>query len=372
MGIVGRSPAIQQIRETIRQVAPTNIAVLITGESGSGKELVARALHELSPRRGKPLIIVNCGAIPEGILESELFGHQKGAFTGAVESRKGYFELANGGTIFLDEIGEMPLHTQVKLLRVLEDKEFMRVGGSQPLKVDVRIIAATNKDLQKAVQQGSFRADLYYRLNAIQIHVPPLRERKEDIPLLVEKFAQDFCRENNILFEGFTDGAMEAMKNHPWPGNVRELKNFVEKVIVLEKGGRIDEADLLKYLSPHEAVDHTYPVPLHVPPDKAERELIYRVLLELKSDMEIIKNLLMRQWLAQPRSLKPWIPAASEVPVTAEEVGEEESGVSLKEMERNLIKTTLDKCKGNRRKAARILKISERTLYRKLKEYGLD
>ncbi len=274
LGLIGRSPAIEQIRATILQVAPTTIPVLILGESGSGKELVARAIHENSPRRNKPMITVNCGAIPEGLLESELFGHQRGAFTGAVESRKGYFELADGGSLFLDEIGEMPLGTQVKVLRVLEEKEFMRVGGATSQKVDVRILAATNRDLESAVREGEFRLDLYYRLNAVKITIPPLRERKEDIPLLVEKFARDFCRENHIEFQGFTPDAMKALQEYSWPGNVRELKNFVQTVIVLEKGSWVDRQTVYKYIGQQQNFDRNLPVPLNMPTDKAERELI--------------------------------------------------------------------------------------------------
>ena len=217
MGILGDSPVIQQIRETIRQVATTNIPVLIEGESGTGKELVARAIHENSPRRTKPMFTVNCGAIPEGILESELFGHQRGAFTGALESRKGYFEVADGSTLFLDEIGEMPLATQVKVLRVLEEKEFIRVGGGTNFKVDVRILAATNKNLEAEVTANNFRQDLYFRLNVIKIVVPPISARSEDIPLLVDKFQAEFCKENRIEFSGFTSEAIQLLKSQPWP-----------------------------------------------------------------------------------------------------------------------------------------------------------
>ncbi len=246
MGILGDSPVIQQIRETIRQVATTNIPVLIEGESGTGKELVARAIHENSPRRTKPMFTVNCGAIPEGILESELFGHQRGAFTGALESRKGYFEVADGSTLFLDEIGEMPLATQVKVLRVLEEKEFIRVGGGTNFKVDVRILAATNKNLEAEVTANNFRQDLYFRLNVIKIVVPPISARSEDIPLLVDKFQAEFCKENRIEFSGFTSEAIQLLKSQPWPGNVRELRNLVQSVIVLDKGHLLKATSLKK------------------------------------------------------------------------------------------------------------------------------
>src|SRR6056297_2623870 len=231
-GIIGESEKIKEIIETIVQVAPTDITVLINGESGTGKELIANAVYQQSLRKHNKFIKVNCGAIPAGILESELFGHVKGSFTGATEDRKGYFETADGGTIFLDEIGEMPLETQVKFLRVLESGEFIPVGGSKGRQVDVRIIAATNKDLEKEIAKDKFRKDLYYRLKTITITAPPLREHSDDLPLLIKKFALDFSNRNNITFKGFSPEAMELMKNYSWPGNIRELKNFVESVIV--------------------------------------------------------------------------------------------------------------------------------------------
>ncbi|HHM24087.1 MAG TPA: sigma-54-dependent Fis family transcriptional regulator [Bacteroidetes bacterium] len=372
MGIIGVSPAIQQVRETIRQVAPTSIPVLIEGESGTGKELVAKAIHEHSPRRNKKMFTVNCGAIPEGILESELFGHQRGAFTGAVESRKGYFELADGSTLFLDEIGDMPLHTQVKVLRVLEQKEFMRVGGSTYQRVDVRILAATNKNLAKEVREGRFRRDLYYRLNAVKIFIPPLRERPEDIPLLVEEFQREFCKENQIDCEGFDEEAIALLQQQPWPGNVRELRNVVQSVIVLERGKRITADVLLKYL-PVSVEDNVppLPVPTHKSVDQAERELIYRVLLELKSDMNQIKQLLFSQFL-QPKSLQSWRPAAA-TPVPAEVVNADVEEIRpLEEMEREMILKALQRTNWSKRKAAKLLGISERTLYRKINEYKLQ
>ncbi len=381
LGLIGRSPAIEQIRATILQVAPTTIPVLILGESGSGKEVVARAIHEHSPRRSHPLITVNCGAIPEGLLESELFGHQRGAFTGAVETRKGYFELADGGTLFLDEIGEMPLGTQVKVLRVLEEKEFMRVGGAASQKVDVRIIAATNRDLESAVREGEFRLDLYYRLNAVKITIPPLRERKEDIPLLIEKFAKDFCRENHIEFQGFTPDALNALQEYSWPGNVRELKNFVQTIIVLEKGKLVDRQMVYKYIGQQQSFDRNLPVPLNMPADKAERELIYRVLLELRSEVAQIKEFLMSQ---NPAARPAWGHPLPAWPVAAESgehvpvqeitvVHEKEDPLpTLEQAERDLIRRALEKTNWNKRKAAKILNVSERTLYRKIKEYGLE
>jgi len=371
MGIIGVSPAIRQVRETIRQVAPTTIPVLIEGESGTGKELVARAIHENSPRRHKRMLTVNCGAIPEGILESELFGHQRGAFTGAVETRKGYFEMADGSTLFLDEIGDMPLHTQVKVLRVLEQKEFMRVGGATYQKVDVRILAATNKNLAQEVREGRFRQDLYYRLNAVKIFIPPLRERPEDIPLLVDAFLKEFCKENQIHCEGFTEDAIALLQQQPWPGNVRELRNLIQSVVILERGKKITEEVLLNYLplNVEEAAPHL-PVPTHKSVDQAERELIYRVLLELKSDMNQIKQLLFSQFM-QPKPLQAWRhphahSAADVVDAEVEEIK------PLEEMERELILKALQKTNWSKRKAAKLLGISERTLYRKINEYQLQ
>src|SRR5512140_2150722 len=240
-GLVGISPAMRKIGEVIAQVAPTDLTVLITGESGVGKELVAKAIHEASKRRGKAMITVNCGAIPEGIIESELFGHERGSFTGASEQRRGYFELADGGTIFLDEIGELTLSAQVKFLRVLESGEFLRVGSSTTRKVDVRVIAATNKDLELEVRHNTFRSDLFFRLRSVNIHIPPLRERPEDVDALVEYFADDVARKNGIAFQGISEGAMERLHDFRWPGNIRELRNTVERLIVLGKGKYIEE-----------------------------------------------------------------------------------------------------------------------------------
>ena len=247
--IVSSSAVMQEINYVILQVAPTDITVLITGESGVGKELVSQAIHSNSSRSKKPMITVNCGAIPEGIIESELFGHEKGSFTGAAELRKGYFELADGGTIFLDEIGELPLNVQVKFLRILENGEFMRVGSSAPKRVNVRVIAATNKNLQSLVSNKLFRADLYYRLRTVNIHLPPLRDRIEDIPTLATKFSTDFANRNNITFSGFETGALEILKEYYWPGNVRELKNVIESMLVINRGKLISTNDVKIFLN---------------------------------------------------------------------------------------------------------------------------
>ncbi len=371
-GIIGDSNAIRQLIETIDQVADTDISVLITGESGTGKELVAKAIHQNSTRQQAPFITVNCGAIPEGIIESELFGHEKGSFTGATNVRKGYFELADKGSIFLDEIGDLPIPTQVKLLRVLENLEFMRVGGTETLQVDVRFITATNKNLQKEVKKGHFREDLYFRLNAMHIHVPALRQRKEDIPLLVKKFAADFCRENHIEFQGFTDDAFSLFKDYHWPGNIRELKNLVEKIIVLERGNEIGENRLQKYLRSASEENKNLPVPLDKPKEEVEREFLLRVLLEIKGEIAQLRDLLLSAEGPRFRyNALPEVTPAEYIEDIENSVKEEGSEKSVSEMEKQLIQDTLIKTKGNKRQAAKLLGLSERTLYRKIKRYGL-
>ncbi len=362
-GIIARSLEMQEIVDVIRQVAPTDITVLITGESGVGKEVIARAIHAASKRSKKQLVTVNCGAIPEGLIESELFGHEKGSFTSAVEMRKGYFEIADGSTLLLDEIGEMPLATQVKLLRVLENGEFARVGSSITRKTDVRVIAATNKDLQYEVQHKRFRPDLYFRLRSVNITIPPLRERREDIPLLVEYFVKEFSTKNNITFEGFTDDATELLMEYHWPGNVRELKNAIESMLVLENGRRMNADDVRKYLKEYQPPVFERNLPVHVNKtvEQAERELIYRALVDLKGSILELRDLLMQQSKA--------VPAHTEHPQLPNANG---NGIlTLDEMERRMIVGALERHKGNRRLAARDLNISERTLYRKIKEFGI-
>jgi len=371
---ISSSLVMQQVMRALEQVAPTEISVLITGESGTGKELIAKSIHAGSLRKNKPLIVVNCGAIPEGILESELFGHEKGSFTGASSARKGYFELANSGTIFLDEIGEMPLATQVKILRVLENKEFMRVGSAETLKVDVRVIAATNKDLEVEVRNGLFRRDLFFRLNAVNIRVPSLRERKEDIAPFVNYFANEYCKNNHIEFSGFTEQALKTLENYSWPGNVRELKNLVESVIVLEKGRRIDDQILANHLKPASKFDRNLPVPMGRSVEEVEREFIYRALVDLKEEVAEIRRMLFDQYMPA-RKLAPWdeIEPGFEpsLEVTNHYQREHPNGQSVDEMQKQLIINTLQSTSGNRRKTAKILGISERTLYRKIKQYGL-
>jgi len=363
LGIIGQSLEIQEIVDVVQQVAPTDITVLITGESGTGKEVIARAIHEASKRAKKAIVTVNCGAIPEGLIESELFGHEKGSFTSAVETRKGYFELADQGTIFLDEIGEMPLGTQVKLLRVLENGEYNRVGSAVARTVDVRVIAATNKILDYEVQQKRFRPDLYFRLRSVNIHVPSLRNRKEDIPLFVEHFVREFTVKNDVRFSGFGNDATDLLMNYDWPGNVRELRNVIESMLVLEKGKTITADEVRKYLNRDSLPkpERNLPVVVNKSVEQAERELIYRALIDLKTDIDDLKELVRQQPPIQP----------AHEPTNSEPTNGNGS-ITLDEMERKMIMGALERHKNNRRLAARELNISERTLYRKIKEFGLQ
>ncbi|MGD8869091.1 MAG: sigma-54 dependent transcriptional regulator [Gemmatimonadales bacterium] len=411
LGILGRSEAVQEVVEWILQIAPVGSTVLITGESGTGKELVARGLHWLSRRRGNPFIPVNIAALPETLLESELFGHEKGAFTGASSRRKGMFELANGGTIFLDEIAEMPLAPQTRLLRVLEQREFMRVGGSESIKVDVRVIAATNRDLRQAVELGEFRRDLYFRLNVLHIDMPPLRERREDIPLLVREFARQLSKEHDREFKGIAPDAMDLLMRYDWPGNVRELRNLVESMVVLAPGSIVRSADIPPEVrrGAQRSLPSQVPAPPSVvrqqegaaaPAQLAEMEFIFRTLVDLKFDVDDLRRefeLYKRRHpeLTGPReagvvdSLR-FISETNDVVDPQEEVvggeaaeerlagveGEEtvifHSGMTMEELERGAIAATLRSVGGNRRRAAEKLGIGERTLYRKLKEYDIE
>ena len=381
-GIIGNTEAIQEVLEMIIQDGPVDITVLITGESGTGKEKVAKSIHKSSKRTHEPLIIVNCGAIPEGIIESELFGHKKGAFTGAGDDRKGYFETANKGTLFLDEIGETPLETQVKLLRVLENGEFIRVGDSKTLHTDVRIIAATNKNLESLVKKGDFRQDLYYRLKTVSIHVPALRQRVEDLSLFVERFALEFTRTNDIVYRGFMPEAIRLMKQYNWPGNVRELKNFVESILVLEKGERVTSEMVERKLRP--SLDTVLQNP-HLPvlvdqsPERVENELILRQLFLLRQDVELIRKIMNEQ--ARGNDTLHYInESVQDVPVTMEIDSKADTlirpdaigDMTLEDLEKEAIKRTLKFFNKNRRAAARSLGMSERTLYRKINDYGLE
>ena len=388
-GIIGTSNGIDQVLEMISQVAPVDISVLITGESGTGKEVVAKAIHMSSKRNNESLVIVNCGAIPEGIIESELFGHKKGSFTGAGEDRKGYFEEANKGTIFLDEIGETPLETQVKLLRVLESGEFMRVGEAKTRRTDVRVIAATNKNLAELVNKGLFRQDLYFRLKTVNINIPALRDRVEDIGPFIERFALEFTRSNDILYRGFMPDAVRIMKQYEWPGNVRELKHFVEKVLVLERGERITsqivEKELMDFMPLSPSYNPALPVVVHDTTERAEIDLILRQLFMLKQDTELIQKMLVNNsphssgdvTYSGANSIESGIP----IPQKSMEIVEEGyrfirddaiGDMMIKDLEKEAIKRTLKFFNNNRRKTARSLGMSERTLYRKIEEFGLE
>mgnify|MGYP000002810141 FL=1 len=384
-GIVGESEEIYQVLEMVSQVAAVDISVLINGESGTGKELVAKAIHIASMRSSKDLIIVNCGAIPEGIIESELFGHKKGAYTDARESRKGYFETANKGTIFLDEIGDMPLETQVKVLRVLENGEYMRVGDSISKRTDTRVIAATNKNLTKLVKEEKFRQDLYYRLKTVTINLPALRHRKNDIRLLVERFALQFTRTNKIKYKGFTPEAIKAIQKFDWPGNVRELRNFVESILILEKGERITAEIIEKQLQSEKMIEFSdnpaLPVVVNQNPDQAERELILRQLLFLRQDIEELK-LMLKQSDFSILNLPRNIDENFSNKIHDDEFDSLEDKTLLKEqaigsfkttdLEKEMILRTLEYFNNNRRAAAKSLGMSERTLYRKINDYGIE
>ena len=377
--IIGQSLLISQLKQLALQVAETDITVLIIGETGSGKEVLARFIHANSLRADKSFIPVNCGAIPVGILESELFGHEKGAFTGAVQSRKGYFESADRGTIFLDEIGEMPLETQVKFLRVIETGEFQRVGSSETIYSDARIIAATNKNMYQAVAEKNFREDLFYRLRSVELQIPPLRERGKDILLLAENFVHEFEQKHKIVFEGFSPDAAEMLIRYPWPGNVRELRNLIESLLVLEKGKYITPEILEKHLVQR----NRYKSLVHDPArsEKNELQFIYSNIIQLRQEVSEIRQLL--QHLVQTKPFTPLL--LPDIQVTVPEVGNDLIPTSLgngheqepmplrslDDIEKKSIVEALEACHGNKRKTALALGITERTLYRKINAYGL-
>jgi transcriptional regulator with PAS, ATPase and Fis domain len=396
-GIIGTSPLLDNAIDTARQVSPTDLTVLITGESGTGKEVFPQIIHQLSSRKHGPYIAVNCGAIPEGTIDSELFGHEKGSFTGALDARKGYFEVVNGGTVFLDEVAELPMLTQVRLLRVLETGEFIRVGSSKVQKTDVRVVAATNVNIPDAIRKGKFREDLYYRLNTVPIAVPPLRLRKEDIHLLFRKFATDFAEKYRMPSVTLRHDAIKLLSTYSWPGNVRQLKNVTEQLSILEQNKDISSETLLKYL-PQEASQ----LPVLASDEQrggdiSEREILYKVLFDMKRDINDLRKQLAAVMngaeipasfsghtapLGESRfeDYNPGMtvsqPAISihkvgESPVETHEIVEEES-LSLEEREKYLIRKAIDKHRGKRKNAAKELGISERTLYRKIKEYDIN
>ena len=390
-GIIGESDQIQEMLALIGQVANTDISVLITGESGSGKELVAKAVHKNSRRKFEKMITVNCAAIPAGIIESELFGHKKGSFTGATEARAGYFEAAHKGTIFLDEIGELPLEIQAKLLRVIEQGEFMRVGDTKIMKTDVRIIAATNLELLNEVKNSNFRQDLYFRLKTINIDVPPLREHISDLHIFIERFGLQFTAKNDIPFKGFSSEALTVMKRYSWPGNVRELKNAVESLLVMNKGERITDEMVMRQLKLDTYQSNpNLPVFVDSDADKVERELILKQLLFLRQDVNEIKQMMMGGRGVSVEEIQPpnpalFLPPAGTLSTADPDVlAQVEDGtlhaiqddaigeITMNELEQEMIERALDKFRGNRRKTAQSLDISERTLYRKINDYGIQ
>jgi transcriptional regulator with PAS, ATPase and Fis domain len=401
-GIIGHSPLLNRAIDTAMQVAPTDISVLVTGESGTGKEVFPQIIHQLSSRKHGQYIAVNCGAIPEGTIDSELFGHEKGSFTGAHEARKGYFEVADGGTIFLDEVAELPMSTQVRLLRVLETGEFIKVGSSKPLKTNVRTVAATNVNIPEAISKGKFREDLYYRLNTVPIIIPPLRERQEDIPLLFRKFAGDFAEKYRMPNVRLSDEARVLLMNYRWPGNIRQLRNVTEQISIIEQDREIDAETIRKYLPDHGKPNlpairtaTAQPGGGDAQTDFSERELMYKVLFDMKRDINDLKKLVLDvvsgqgdaeitehhastiRRLHQDVAPTEFDAGVHEVQIhrpgeqTYDEHEEVEESLSLEEREIELIKKALERHRGKRKAAAQELGISERTLYRKIKEHNL-
>jgi transcriptional regulator with PAS, ATPase and Fis domain len=400
-GIIGNNILLERAVDIARQVAPTDLNVVINGESGTGKEVFPQIIHQNSTRKHGPYIAVNCGAIPEGTIDSELFGHEKGAFTGATEARKGYFEVANGGTIFLDEVGELPLATQARLLRVLESGEYIKVGSSKVLKTDVRVVAATNINFYQALEKEKFRADLYYRLNTVPIYLPPLRERKDDIHLLFRKFANDFADKYRMPVIRLTSDAEQVLTSYYWPGNIRQLKNITEQVSIIEKSREINAETLLKYLPQYNSAN----VPSLLKTDgytntqqfENDREIIFKVLRDTRSELSDLKKIVYDfvSSSGKPASLSgdgmqiinrvyndsgdglngsntKNLSLHSPVIQNSPQVIEVEETLSLQDKEIDMIKKALRKHKGKRKNAAKELGISERTLYRKINEYTIE
>lgn len=401
--IIGNAPLLNRALEVAAQVAPTDISVLVTGESGTGKEIIPQVIHQLSSRKHGEYIAVNCGAIPEGTIDSELFGHEKGSFTGASGSREGYFQVADGGTIFLDEVAELPMQTQVRLLRVLETGEFIRVGSSKVIKTNVRVVAATNENMNRAIQSGKFREDLLYRLSTVPISLPPLRQRKDDIKLLFRKFASDFADKYRMPAIKLTEDAVQVIENYNWPGNIRQLKNLVEQISVIESKREIDAITIQSYLP---QAEEQFPSLVSKSSDQdnfSERELMYKFLFDMKSDLNDLKKLvteLIKQGsdfqldpdqsalinrmyndvipVTDRSHLLPSAVKSSDFQTESETIVndfhehiEVEESLSLEDRERELIQKALEKHRGKRKHAAEELGISERTLYRKIKEYNL-
>lgn len=399
-GIIGNDPQLERAIEVATKVASTDLTVLITGESGTGKDVFPRIIHQYSNRKHGPYFAINCGAIPEGTIDSELFGHEKGSFTGAIADRKGYFETADKGTLFLDEVGELPLSTQARLLRVLENGEFIKVGGSKVMKTDVRVVAATNLNLSEAIQKGKFREDLYYRLNTIPIHIPALRERKEDIHLLFRKFVSDFAEHNRIPTLNLTPDAVKVLENYRWEGNIRQLKNVTEQICIMETQRTIDASTLERYLPVNKNLN--LPVLLHQAGETegmSERDILYKVLFEMKQDINDLRSVVSKLSNGQHVEHVSFVQTPLDAPVahigntvvtrvnkddneddeqafeeviTPEEPQQKELGtLSLEHHEKEMIIRALERFNGKRKDAAAELGISERTLYRKIKEYDI-
>lgn len=397
-GIIGNAPGLNRAIDIARQVAPTDLTVLINGESGTGKEVFPQIIHQLSPRKHGPYIAVNCGAIPEGTIDSELFGHEKGSFTGAHEARKGYFEVVDGGTIFLDEVAELPLSTQVRLLRVLETGEFFKVGSSKVIKTDVRVIAASNVDLPEAIEKGKFRQDLYYRMNTVPIFIPPLRNRMDDIHLLFRKFTTDFAEKYRMPALRLEPEAVEVLKNYRWDGNIRQLKNITEQISIIEESRLISAETLLNYL-PKSNISKLPVLYAKEAENKnmTERDILYKILFDMRNDitdlkrtvLEIIQHNDNRQFHdSNPQLVKKLYHEIDNININGDrhEIQTEyepvpndsfedsevvEESLSIQKKEEDLINKALEKHKGKRKAAANDLGISERTLYRKIKEYDI-
>ena len=384
-GIIGNTPALSRAITRAMQIAPFDISVLITGESGTGKEFFPQIIHANSLRKHNKYIAVNCGAIPEGTIDSELFGHEKGAFTGALADRKGYFEEGNGGTIFLDEVGELPMTTQARLLRVLENGEFIKVGSSKVQKTDVRIVAATNLDMEKVVAEGKFREDLFYRLNTVRIELPPLRERKEDILLLFRKFSTDFAEKYRMPAIQLAEDAKQVFMSYRWPGNIRQLRNITEQISIFETSREVTADILRSYLPLMD--EQNLPIPNR---DnimlQSEKEMLYKIILDMRKELDELKSSIQEPGhkehiskIIEPEIRNTALPAVVHKPseqfdnietVHAESI--ESNAVSLEEAEKDMIRKALERNNGKRKKCAEELKISERTLYRKIKEYNLE
>jgi DNA-binding NtrC family response regulator len=401
-GIIGSSPLLDRAIQTAIQVAPTDLSVLITGESGTGKEVMPQIIHQLSARKHGAYIAVNCGAIPEGTIDSELFGHEKGSFTGALSDRKGYFEVADGGTIFLDEVAELPIQTQVRLLRVLETGEFIKVGSSKVIKTNVRVVAATNVNIPEAINKNKFREDLYYRLNTVPISIPSLRSRKEDIHLLFRKFSVDFAEKYRMPSIKLDNAAVELIENYSWPGNIRQLKNIAEQISIIEKSREIDAQTILKYLPA--ANEKKLPILFQQEnaTDLSERDILYKVLFDMKNDVNELKKLvatiMSKDRTPMSENEKTQILKRLYAPTEKTDFNSEfskenddiniptiidsdtyyqepeeiiEESLSLEDKEKEMIQKALEKYRGKRKYAAQELGISERTLYRKIKEYDI-